>query len=658
MDIKLTYASIKKFLKTNISPEELAQKVSLCGPTFDRIHLLGDTTIFEIEAITNRVDTACAFGVAREANAILNQFGISCELIGSPYTQEANLFSDLPEKFQITISDKELAPRFTAISLKNVHIAESDSETKKLLESCGERSLNNAIDITNELTLLYGAPLHIFDLDKIEDQKLVLRESKPKEKLTLLDDTTVELKGGDIVIEDASGKLIDLCGIMGGTKAKVDSQTKNILLIVPMYHPRKIRQTSLYLQKRTKAAQIYEKQPDIELCLPVLNQAIELFSTRCSAVPSGKVFDYYPEKLPSKQVDLDLVWLGNFIGVTVSRETALSILSDLGFTGKMVSYHKIRCTVPSWRHYDINIREDLAEEIARVYGYFKMPPVLPCVNLPPSEPSKLLSTELKIKKYLGAIGYSEIFNNSLISLDLITKTNQDTKQYLKLQNALSSDYEYLRINLVSSLLNNLKNNQGKTEEPINIFELSNVYLKQKDGDLPEERSTLCLVSTNNYLSLKGIIESLFKYLNTSNLNFPPLTQQNSIFQTGKTATISFQDKEIGLIGHIQPFVLANLGIDSIPVAAQIHIPALLSVILPGYKYTPASNFPSVIEEITLESEKPVGDILEKIRSADPLISDVKYLTSFQNKHSFRVTFTSHAGNLNQEIVNLVKAKII
>ncbi len=658
MDIKLTDTSLRRFLKTDISPGELAEKLSLCGPTFDRLHKQGDDYVYEIESITNRVDTACAFGVAREGNAILNQMGIPTELVGDPYEQSINLYESLPKNFKIDISDNKLAPRFCAISLKDSRIGKSDKVTASFLELCGERPINNAVDITNELTLLYGCPLHIFDLDKIKSKKLKLRESKAGETITLLDGTKNKLAGGDIVIEDGEEKLIDLCGVMGGNVAQVDEKTTSILLIVPMYDPKKVRKTSLYLQKRTFAAQIYEKQPDIEICLPVLSLAIDLFKQRCQSTPSSKVFDHYPEKLPQKNINLDLVWLDDFVGVKIERESVLDILSDLGFDGTFKGESILTCTVPSWRYYDMDIREDLAEEVARVYGYFKLPPILPCVNLTVQEPNKLLINELKIKKYLSALGYSEVINSSLISQDLIAKTDQPEKDHLKLTNALSSDFEYLRVSLLPSLLTNYKNNQGKSDLPFNLYEVANVYLKQPKDPLPEERSTLSLISSHDFQKVKGTLEALFEHLNTQNLSFAPLNEDSKVFQKERSAQITSTGKIIGIVGEPNKTILRDLDLKTTPVISEINLPLLLTTILPGYSYQPVSQYPSIVEEITIESEKPVGKLIQTIKEASPLVTQVSYLGSFKTKHSFKVSFTSQTQNLDQKIIEEIKALIL
>lgn len=657
MDIKITHSSLKKFLVTDAPAEDIASKVSLCGPTFDRITKVEDDYLFEIEAITNRVDSASVQGIARESAAILTQFGIEAKMINDPYKDHIDLHQELPENFKIDVADASLTPRFSAISLKNVTIVPSSKQTSDFLNLCGLRPINNVVDITNELTILYGMPCHIFDLDKIAGKYLFIRESKPQESVITLDGETCRLKGKDIVIEDGEHRLIDLCGVMGGQLAEVDQNTKNILLIVPTYLPSKIRKTSLYLQKRTLASQIYEKQPDPELCLPVLNTAVKLFGERAGATPSSKVFDYYPHPNEPKLVSIDLKWLDKFVGIPLERSKVTDILKDLGFSTK-VDGDLLTCTVPSSRYFDINIREDIAEEVTRIYGYFKLPSVIPCVNLPVSTQNPIYKMELKAKKYLSNIGFSEIYNNSLISLDLIQKTQQDKEEHLRLTNALSSDYEYLRTSLLPSLLNSLKNNQNRVDDNLNIYELSNIYLKRTKGKLPDEIPTLGIVTTKNYREAKGILESLMEYLNTESYTFQPSETKNQLYNRRNTADIYIHDQLIGHIGQVNPKILRELAIEKAPTVIELNFLKVASLIKPGYTYHPISIYPEVREDMTIKSNLLIGELISKIKNQSDLIASVDYLSSFENNHTFKISFISQTGNLDQKSVNEIKEKIL
>ncbi|HCQ31175.1 TPA: phenylalanine--tRNA ligase subunit beta [Candidatus Collierbacteria bacterium] len=656
MDIVITDSSIRKFLDTPADSEMLSQNVSLCGPTFDRIKKIDGDFVYEIEAITNRVDTASAQGVAREAATILTQFNIPAKFINDPYKENLSFPDSQAKQFNLNI-ERDLVIRLVALSLENISVKPSSKETQSFLENCGQRPLNNCVDITNELTLLYGLPSHIFDLDKLAAQNLTIRESKRGESITTLDDKKNILIDGDIVIEDGSDRLVDLCGIMGGQVAEVDDHTKNILLIVPVYNPQKIRKTSLRLQKRTLAAQIFEKQPDPELCLPVLSKAVQLFKERTGAVISSPLFDYYPANRSPKIISLDFNWLNTFVGLDIKKETVIDILASLGFGGTKEG-NGLACSVPSWRYHDINIREDLAEEVARIYGYFRLPSVLPCVNLPAEPKNHLFKTELKSKIFLSDIGYHEIYNNSLISLQAIEKSGQDSSRFIKLKNSLSQDFEYLRTSLIPSALENHKHNQGKADKQIKTFEIANCYQKTEGQELPKEISYLAILSEGDYRKTKGDLEALFQKLRVKDISFEPSKVLPPFYNTVATADIYSEKLMIGYIGSIKSAVSRNFGLTNSLIATEINLDSLVSKISQEYVYHPISEYPSIIEDLTVASEKSLGDIIEAIKSTSKLVKDIQYLDSFKGKHSFRISFQNNEKNLEQAEINSLKEIIL
>ena len=398
MDIKLPHSLLKEFLDTSARPEQIAKSLSLCGPTVDRITSYKNDYLYHIEVITNRIDSASAFGIAREAAAILPQFKYKAKIKNDPYQLNLKQLGDLPKNspLNLQILDNSLIPRFTAIALTNTQVKPSPKPVQDWLNLSGLRPLNNVIDITNELTLKYGQPVHAFDLDKIANQQLILRESKKGESITTLDGRVHHLQGGDIVIQDGSGRLIDLCGIMGGQSSAIDSNTKNVLLFVQTYEPKHIRKTSLYTQERTLAAQIFEKRPDPELVLPTLIAGVKLLEQRANAIISSNLIDLYPDPAKNKTINLDLNWLNQFAGISLKPTQVSSILKKLGFTSKSITSQVLRVTVPSWRHHDINLTQDLAEEIIRIHGYFLLTSNLPPPPSPTLKPTHFLNMSIKL----------------------------------------------------------------------------------------------------------------------------------------------------------------------------------------------------------------------------------------------------------------------
>ncbi len=664
MDIKLPNSTLRKYLTTKASAEKIAEVLTLCGPSVDQLHHLEHDYVYDIEAITNRVDTASAFGIAREAAAILPLFGIKATLVNSPYDIKA---SDLPERkntklpLDVEIKDESLIPHFAAIVLDKLTVKDSPDEIKNQLELSGVRPLNNLIDITNYLTLCFGQPVHIFDYDKILGHKMILRESKPGEKVITLDGKTHELKGGDIVIEDGEGRLIDLCGIMGGKLSEVDEKTKRAVLYVQTYHPKKIRRTSLYTQERTLAAQIFEKQPDSRLVIPTLIEGVNLLVKYASAVVASDSIDLFLSKPVKKTVKLDLKWLNRLIGFDFDYKTVSSILSNLGFKIKKLSTYVLEAEVPTWRLHDISIPEDLTEEVARVYGYFRLQSQLPVTANLSVLTDPLLDWEYQAKKYLADLGFTEVFNYSLVSKEVFAKANIDPNHSVSLTNPLTTEFESMRRSLIPSLLMDLENNQGKIDLPIRIFELSNIYLtdEHKKNKLPEERSILVIATQGlDYRHAKGSLEAVLQSLHLNNVNFIKQNDDSGPWQQNQTAEIYSDKHFLGVFGTIKPEVKSAFALNGEVVLANLDFQTISNLANTNFGYTPISEYPDLIEDITIQSDLHISELIQLIKQESKLVTKVIYKDSLKNKHTFTIHFNDSKKNLSQEEVNLIKERFL
>ncbi len=657
MDIIITEKSLRTFLKTDAKIDKIIEHLCNSGPTVDRFHKSKGDTTMEIEIITNRIDSASVFGVAREANAILTQNKIKSSLTNNPYSHKIDTHESKTEKLNFKIADPKLVKRFTAVSISNVNVKDSPKSVSELLVSSGQRPINNLVDATNEATLLYGTPSHVFDKDKLSLQSLIVRESKKGESLYTLDDARIELQEGDIIIEDASGKIVDLCGVMGGQAAVVDSHTKNILLIVPIYNPQKIRKTSLFHQKRTLAAQIYEKGPDTEICLQVLDLIAKNISDRAGGKVSSKVYDFQDSKSKSKSVSLKLSWLNTFAGIKIGKQEVLSILKNLGFTDSKISEENLTTTVPSFRDNDINTREDLAEEIIRIYGYYKIPSTLPPLTKTPRPTSTIFHLERKIKSILVTSSFNEVYNSSLISQKLIEVTGLNPIDHLKLKNCLSEDLEYLRTSLVPSSLQNHLNNKGKSKLDNNFFELSNVYLPVAKETLPKETSSLIISTSKNILTLKSDLEKLFNLLNFTNYEFVQPSKNNQAYLSDQNSADIFINKTlIGQIGEIKTLISKSLGIPNTVSVAEVNI-EVLNTLTPDQKYIPISEYPSLNMDVTITSSKPIGEIIKVIYNTNSNIKSVLYKDTYKTNKTFEIIVESLTQNLTQQDADKIRENI-
>jgi phenylalanyl-tRNA synthetase beta chain len=662
MDIKIPHSLLTKFLKTSAKPEQIAEALSLCGPTVDQLEKLDHDYLYHIEIITNRVDAASAFGVAREASAILPEHEHETTLINNPYEQTLDTLPPLPKNppVDVTITDHQLVPRFACIAISGVDIKPSPKDTQNWLELSDQRPLNNLIDITNELTLKYGQPVHIFDLDEIKKHKMIVRVSKPGEKIITLDNRAHTLKGDDIVIEDGEGRLIDLCGIMGGALSSVSDQTTNVLLFVQTYDPKRIRKTSLYVQERTLASQLFEKRPDQELVLPVLIEGAKLILERAGGEISSDIIDLYPNPIKSPTINLNLSWLEQFSGVALKKQQVVNILDRLGFGVEATSSDTLVCTVPTWRVHDVSIKEDLAEEIMRVYGYFRLPSVLPPTTIPKTQEDPLLSWEQQVRFYLAHLGFTEIYNYALISKDLTTKAGLKFDEAFHLSNPLSADYEYMRQSLIPSLLANLESNRGTSQPPFMIFELANVYDKQAGTPLASERSTLTLTTYGlDFAHTNGYLEALGEYLHLP-LKVIPTNNPPTPFATKRSGAITLDQDTVGYIGYLDDKIKSNFHLTEPVVIIDLNFQKLSELATHHHHFKPVLPSTPIIEDLTftLPEKTTLGPIIEFIPTISPTITSVSLKDQYQQNYTFTITYQDANKQLTDKDVAPIREKVV
>lgn len=540
MNIKITHNWLLEYLDTDATPGEIQKYLSLCGPSVEKVDPTSPTAslgvkkdyIYDIEITSNRVDMASVFGIAQECQAILPMFSKKARLKLNPldlYRFSRIKSSGLTQIYdlKVSINNKNICSRFTAIVIDNVKIAPSPKYISERLTNCGIKSINNVIDISNYLMISLGQPVHVFDYDKITDKKMVMRLSKKGEVITTLDEKKITLPGGDIIIEDSKGRLIDLCGIMGGLNSAVDNNTKRVVLFVQTYNKALVRQTSMTTGQRTVAATYFEKGLDEERVEPTLVAGVELFEKLTGGKAASKLYDIYPEPYRKKTLDVRYKTLDSLIGVEIERGKIVEILKNLGFDqigspAERDRNDSIRIIIPSYRKNDVSIEEDIVEEVARIYGYHNLP-----LNLPPAanisrteDLRKTFMVQNRIKYFLKHLGLNENINYSMISKKMLEDGGLRIEDHLKISNTISEEIVYMRTSLLPSLYKNISDNTGKPrhntapgeQESLKFFEISKVYLPRKN-DLPQEIYRLGIGVNTNYYNLKGIVEALFAELN-------------------------------------------------------------------------------------------------------------------------------------------------
>lgn len=635
MNILIPNNWLREFLKTNATPQEFAKAMSLSSVSIERMEKVDDDIVYDIEVTTNRPELMSIEGIAREAAAVLPQAGFKAEFVPKKDDRHYKVVSEDP---LLNIkNDKTLVNRILAVILE-VKLKHSPKEISNKLEKTGIRSINNVVDVTNYIMREVGHPAHVFDYDRLSDKTLIIRKSKKGEKITTLDGLEYILPGDDIVADNGKGEIVDLLGIMGTANSVVVKDTKRIVLFLDNNNPLLLRKTSMNLGIRTEAAILNEKGLDPELMMPTLLRGISLLQKIAEAKLISPIIDIYPNKVSTKQVILSKSLITKLIGIQISEKTIEKILTDLGF-GVINNKDIFQITVPTLRINDIDIPEDIIEEIARVYGYHRLPNFLPSFSKQEfyHQDKDEFFWISKLKNAFKFWGFNEVYSYSMVSEELFEGPIEDA---IKIKNPLTEDKVFLRNSLLPSL-SEVKR-QNKEKKDIKLFEIANVYTKRANN-LPDEIQHLAVLSTTgNFYDIKGIAESVFSILG---LNKPKFTiKEDSI----KGAYIQYEDNNIGYIEEDEDLLL------------ELDLSILLKSANSSKKYTPPSKFPPIIENVRVEFPKHYSfdSVVKAIKNISDLVEDVAIFDEYKEKKiTYKITYQSKHKSLSNDDIIPVRERI-
>lgn len=653
MNILIPDIWLRDFLKTKASPPELKEYLSLCGPSVERIHGEGKSVVYDIEITGNRPDMMSVMGVAREAATILPRFGIPATLIGDPYAEKTSL--PKPDKIlPLTLrTDPMLNPRWMSVVFDGVSVTPSPSWLRTYLELAGMRSLNNVVDITNFLMRSYGQPAHVFDYDQITGHSMTLRASRKGETLITLDGKPHTLPGGDIVIEDGTGKLIDLCGIMGGENSSVTDKTKRVMLFLQTYDPTHIRQTSMALGHRTEAAGLFEKGLDTELVKPVFRKGVAMMTELTHGAVSSDITDLYPKPFKPYTVSVRLNKIHAYVG-TITVSEIRSTLESLGF-GVSTAKDLVTVRVPSYRR-DIRIDVDVIEEIARVYGYHNIPAKLPQGEPPVVLPHPSLVWEEEIKLRLRDWGYTELLTYSMISENLMDAFGFDKEKAYRISNPLSQDWVYMRPHAIASTLPAFIGNM-RPDATLMAFELSMSYI-YRHNDLPLETPVLNVLWTGErFFEAKGLAESICTLMG---IEFTPAVPKGETAEQSRYTQTHLTVGDYLSVGILNPELTRKLGANAPITRLYMNISSMVKDARPGKRYVPIPKYPPVVEDLSfiVPERFAVGPFISALKAAHPLVSEVGLLDVHGNSRTFHITYQDPNRNLRDEEVMPVRKKLI
>ncbi len=651
MNIKITYNWLLEYLDTDADPYEIQKYLSLCGPGVERVDKVGDDYVFDIEVTSNRVDMASVFGIAQEAQAILPRFGKKAKLKQNPLTELrfkwSEKFSGKSLPLVVKVEDKKFASRLITVALSDVTIKPSEKLIKERLEMCGERSLNNVIDISNYMRIALGQPCHIFDYDEIKQHTMIVRESKKGEKIVTLDKETVTLPGNDIVIADGEGNLIDQPGIMGGFNSSVQKNTKNIVLFVPVFNGTMVRRTAMLTGKRSNAVAYFEKNLDDDRAESATIYSLNLLRQMTGARQMSEIRDYHPTHSKKRTIEIKHSFVESRMGISIKPDECKKILENLGFhTTYNLRSATYKIEVPIIRLRDIVIPEDIVEEIARIYGYHNLPSNLPPMVYiqQPKEIEQLFDYQTRIKHFLKNLGLHESMNYSMVSKELIENMNLEVKHHLRLANTISEELQYMRTSLLPSLIRNIKENQGKADV-LRFFEIAKVYYPQ-EKELPKEIYKVAFATNTSFLDLKGIVEGLLSELRIT--DYELRLAKIHIFSKNEVVDFVLNGSVFGSIGKLSTQLQHKNNLKTPVYLASFDLISLMNHAKIISQYKPINPYATVKLDLNVKAGKKSYEEIKKLSFASSsLLEKMELVDVYKETLTLRYYFSSTKKNLTE-----------
>ena len=641
-----------------------------CKPGEDIHTAIGlDDTSVEFEITSNRPDCLSVIGLARETAAT---YGTELKVKAPEFK---GVDGDINSMLKVDIHNTEKCQRYCAGIVKNVKIGPSPRWMRERLRASGVRPINNFVDITNYVMLEYGQPMHAFDLRYVEGAHINVRNAKNGEKIMTLDGVERELTEDMLVIADEK-KPVAVAGIMGGEYSGIMDDTTTVVFESAYFEPTQVRRTSKALKLKSDASSRYEKGVDRLISMTCLKRAFELVEELGAGEVLNTVIDCdYTDKTPAA-VDFSADWINNFLGTDISEADMIKYLERLEFkveNGKVIA--------PSFR-IDIGCKADIAEEVARLYGYNKIPDTI-IRGVAEAKLSPKQKFERQLKRAMISMGMNEISTFSFISPKYLDKINLPENSKLRntvtISNPLGEDTSIMRTTILPSLMEVLSRNNSYRNPECYAFELGNEYLPVDGEVLPEEPARLVFgfydtETKADFYDLKGIAEGLLEKAGAENVEFERPTEtcefaEKASFHPGRSAVILVDGKQIGIIGELHPKVLENYGISARAYAGKINVPELMELCVETKTYKPLPKFPASLRDISVvvndevpvaELEKAirkaVGSILEKVTLFD--VYKGEQIDAGKKSVSFSISMRSHDGTLTDEQADKAMSKVV
>ena len=576
------------------------------------IEALGlNDVVFEYEVTSNRVDCFSVIGIAREAAAT---FG---KEFHPPVVTATGNNEDVNDYIKVSVKDSELCPRYCARVVKNIKIGPSPKWMQRRLASVGIRPINNLVDITNYVMEEYGQPMHAYDLDTIADREIIVRTAAKGEKFTTLDGQEREMDDTVLMISDGK-KSIGIAGIMGGENSMITDDVKTMLFEAACFDGTNIRKSSKKVGLRTDASGKFEKGLDPNNAQAAIDRACQLVEELGAGEVVGGMVDVYGKKKEPVRVLFDADAINNLLGTDISKEEMIGYFEKIGLAYDEGSNEVI---APTFRH-DLFRVADLAEEVARFYGYDNIPTTLPRGEATTGKLSFKLRVEEVARDIAEFCGFSQgmtySFESPKVFDKLMIPEDSLLRQTVEIINPLGEDYSIMRTTSLNGMLMSLATNYNRRNKDVRLYELGNVYLPKALPltELPEERMqfTLGMYGDGDFFSMKGVIEEFFDKVGMHGKETYDPQAGKPYLHPGRQANVIYDGTVVGYLGEVHPDVADTYGIGTKAYIAVIDMPEIVKRAKFDRKYTGIAKFPAVNRDISMVMPKEIlaGQVEEVI----------------------------------------------
>ncbi|MEG7529990.1 MAG: phenylalanine--tRNA ligase subunit beta [Hungatella sp.] len=633
----------------------------------DAVEMLGlHDVVFEYEITSNRVDCYSVVGIAREAAATFGQTFVP------PVVTATGNAEDIHDYLKVEVENTTLCPRYCARMVKNIRLAPSPAWMQRRLAASGIRPINNIVDITNYVMEEYGQPMHAFDYDLLAGHKIVIKCAKDGDTFQTLDGQERSLDSTVLMIHDGE-KEVGIAGIMGGENSKITDDVKTMIFEAACFDGTNIRLSAKKVGIRTDASGKFEKGLDPNNAEEAVNRACQLIEELGAGEVVGGIIDLYPEKRVERRIPFDAAKINRLLGTDIAEETMLGYFKKIDLGYDRVTKEVI---APTFRQ-DLERPADIAEEVARFYGYVNIPTTLPSGEATTGGLSYKLRVEQVAREIAEFCGFSQSMTYSFESPKAFDKLqlplDSALRQTVHILNPLGEDFSVMRTTPLNGMLNSLSTNYNRRNKDVRLYELANVYLPKQLPltELPDERMQFILgfYGEGDFYTMKGVIEEFFDKVGMHKKPHYDPNAGRTFLHPGRQANVRYDGMVVGYLGEVHPGVADNYKLGEKTYLAVLDMPSILPFTTFDRKYTGIAKYPAVSRDISMVVPKAVlvgqiedvieqrgGKILESYQLFD-LYEGAQILAGFKSV-AYSITFRAKDRTLEDKEVNAVMEKIL